>query len=131
MQLKITFSFLLLLFSISSHAQNIPGIVQNEDGDPFEKAHVYIKESGETTITTSGTMVITATRTQHSIEEVNIPATAVSNKEINQTGNMPLSNILSEQSGLSILNDHGTGIQVQDFIPGYMLIMIDGKLVIE
>src|SRR6056297_1078871 len=82
------------------------------------------------TIYESETMVITATRTMKDIEDASIPVSVVSGEEINRSGSMRLSDILSEQTGMQIVNDHGTGIQVQGFDPDYTLIMIDGNPVI-
>ena len=82
------------------------------------------------TVYESETMVITATRTLRDVEDVSIPVSVVSGEEINRSGSMRLSDILSEQTGMQIVNDHGTGIQVQGFDPDYTLIMIDGNPVI-
>jgi len=78
----------------------------------------------------SETMVITATRTLRDVEDVSIPVSVVSGEEIKRSGSMRLSDILSEQTGMQIVNEHGTGIQVQGFDPDYTLIMIDGNPVI-
>jgi outer membrane receptor for ferrienterochelin and colicins len=82
------------------------------------------------TVYESETMVITATRTLRDVEDVSIPVSVVSGEEINRSGSMRLSDILSEQTGMQIVNDHGTGIQVQGFDPDYTLVMIDGNPVI-
>lgn len=82
------------------------------------------------TIYESETMVVTATRTLRDVEDVSIPVSVVSGEEINRSGSMRLSDILSEQTGMQIVNDHGTGIQVQGFDPDYTLVMIDGNPVI-
>lgn len=82
------------------------------------------------TVYTSETVVVTATRTKRDIEEVSIPVSVVSGEEIQRSGSMRLSDILSEQTGMQIVNDHGTGLQVQGFNPDYTLIMIDGNPVI-
>lgn len=78
----------------------------------------------------SETLVVTATRTRRDIEDVPIPVQLVTGGEIRQTGSMRLSDILSEQTGMQIVNDHGTGLQVQGFNPDYTLVMIDGNPVI-
>lgn len=182
---KFTLSILLSLSVFSIHAQvtQIKGFVFNEEGEPLEDSHIYVKETGKTSITDatgafilnlegyewtklnlivtnlgyetidtsveiteasangleivlretvydSGTMVVTATRTRRDVEEVSIPVTVVSNEEISRSGSMRLSDVLSEQTGMQIVNDHGTGIQVQGFDPDYTLIMIDGNPVI-
>lgn len=78
----------------------------------------------------SGTMVVTATRTRRDIEEVSIPVSVVSEEEIELSGSTRLSDILLEQTGLNIISDHGTGLQMQGFDPDYTLIMIDNQPVI-
>ncbi|WP_234567164.1 TonB-dependent receptor [Rhodohalobacter sp. 614A] len=78
----------------------------------------------------SETVVVTATRTQRDIEEVTIPVTVVPDRQIQSSGSLRLSDILGEQTGLQVVNDHGTGIQVQGFASDYTLIMIDGNPVI-
>ncbi|NBC02103.1 MAG: TonB-dependent receptor [Bacteroidetes bacterium] len=76
------------------------------------------------------TVVVTATRTRRDIEEVTIPVTVVTGRQIQNSGSVRLDDILGEQTGLQIVNDHGTGIQVQGFASDYTLIMIDGNPVI-
>ncbi|MEX2404593.1 MAG: TonB-dependent receptor, partial [Balneolales bacterium] len=76
------------------------------------------------------TFVVTASRTQRDVEEVTIPVTVVSGEDIRRSGSMRLSDVLAEQTGMQIVNDHGTGIQVQGFDPDYSLVMIDGNPVI-
>ncbi len=88
--------------------------------------HITLQE----VIYESDTVVVTATRTKRDIEEVSIPVTVVDGDEIRNSGSMRLSDILSEQTGMQIVNDHGTGIQVQGFDPDYTLVMIDGNPVI-
>ena len=82
------------------------------------------------TIYESETMVITATRTLRDIEDVSIPVSVVSGEEIERSGSMRLSDVLSEQTGMQLVSNHGTGIQVQGFDPDYTLVMIDGEPVI-
>lgn len=78
----------------------------------------------------SETVVVTATRTRRDIEEVTIPVTVVTGRQIQNSGSVRLDDILGEQTGLQIVNDHGSGIQVQGFASDYTLIMIDGNPVI-
>jgi len=93
-------------------------------------ADKWISFSLRQTIYESETMVVTATRTLRDVEDVSIPVSVISGEEINRSGSMRLSDILSEQTGMQIVNDHGTGIQVQGFDPDYTLVMIDGNPVI-
>jgi outer membrane receptor for ferrienterochelin and colicins len=73
------------------------------------------------------TVVVTATRSLRDAEEVPTPVTVISKREIQNSGSQRLGEILSEQIGMTLTSDHGTGIQVQGFDPEYTLIMIDGQ----
>ena len=75
----------------------------------------------------SPSMVVTATRSRRDIEDVPEPVSVISDKEIQTSGSTRLSEILSEQTGLTLSSDHGTGIQVQGFSSDYTKIMIDGQ----
>lgn len=74
-----------------------------------------------------GTVVVSATRTARDVEEVSVPVLVVSKEEMRMSGNTRLSDILQEQTGLMLMENHGTGLQVQGFDPEYTLIMIDGQ----
>ncbi len=72
-------------------------------------------------------IVITATQTAKDAQDLPIPVTVVSETQIKQMGSMRLNEVLQEQTGLAIVNDHGTGIQLQGFSPDYTMIMVDGS----
>ena len=76
---------------------------------------------------TGKSVVVTATRSRRTFEDVPIPVSVVSQKEIGSSGTQRLSEILSEQIGMTLSSSHGTGIQLQGFDPEYTLIMIDGQ----
>lgn len=76
------------------------------------------------------TVVVTATRTRRDLEEVSLPVNVITAEEVQRAGSMRLDEVLSEQTGLQLVHDHGTGIQVQGFDPDYTLIMIDDSPVI-
>lgn len=78
----------------------------------------------------SEAMVVTATRTRKDIEEVAVPVSVITGEEIRRSGSMRLSDVLQEQIGMQIVNDHGPGLQMQGFAPDYTLLMIDGVPVI-
>ena len=61
---------------------------------------------------------------------MSVPILVVSKQEIQQSGNIRLSEVLSEQLGLYLVENHGTGLQMQGFDPEYTLILIDNKPVI-
>ncbi|WP_177181109.1 TonB-dependent receptor plug domain-containing protein [Parapedobacter koreensis] len=75
-------------------------------------------------------VVVTATRTDKKIEELPIPITTVSSREIQNRGIVRLNEILAEQTGLALVGDHGTGVQMQGFDAQYTMILIDGEPVI-
>lgn len=75
-------------------------------------------------------IVITASRTKKDLEDVSVPITVVDKKEIDGSGSLRLSDILNEQTGLHIVSNHGTGIQIQGFDPEYTLILINNQPVI-
>lgn len=116
-------SFTLLVTLVGYEAQSFELDRQNVANRVLT---ITLKE----TVYQSETVVVTATRTRRDIEEVSIPVTVVSGDEIRNSGSMRLSDILSEQTGMQVVNDHGTGIQVQGFDPDYTLVMIDGNPVI-
>jgi len=72
-------------------------------------------------------IVITATQTEKDIQDLPIPVTVITQAQIKQMGSMRLNEVLQEQTGLAIINDHGTGIQLQGFNPEYTMIMVDGS----
>src|ERR1700751_2340632 len=70
-------------------------------------------------------VVITGTRTAKSLQQVPIPITRITSEEIKKRGLVRLNEVLSEQTGINILDDpHGQGIQIQGFDPAYTLILI-------
>lgn len=72
-------------------------------------------------------VVVTGTRTQKSLQQVPIPITRITIDEIRKKGLVRMNEVLSEQTGITILDDpHGQGIQIQGFDPAYTLILIDG-----
>ena len=78
----------------------------------------------------NGTIVVTASRTHETLAEVSVPILVVPKQEIQQSGNIRLNEVLSEQLGLYLIQNHGTGLQMQGFDPEYTLILIDEKPVI-
>ncbi len=77
--------------------------------------------------TESSEIVITATQTEKNLDDSPIPVTLITETQIKQMGSMRLNEVLQEQTGLAIVSDHGTGVQLQGFSPEYTLIMVDGS----
>lgn len=72
-------------------------------------------------------VVVTATRTNKNINTLAMPILQIDGQAIKNRGIVRLNEILAEQTGLAIVNDHGQGIQMQGFDPAYTLILIDGE----
>ncbi|MCU0354223.1 MAG: TonB-dependent receptor [Cytophagales bacterium] len=72
-------------------------------------------------------VVVTATRNERGLAALPMPVTVVSGKQIRQMGSLRLNEVLQEQTGLAIINDHGNGLQMQGFSPDYTLILVDGE----
>lgn len=72
-------------------------------------------------------IVVTGTRTEKQLTATPITTDVVTGKEIQKAGYVTLDNVLAEQTGLAIVHDHGTGIQIQGFDAAYALILVDGE----
>jgi outer membrane receptor for ferrienterochelin and colicins len=72
-------------------------------------------------------VVVTATRSERELESLPVPVKIIGQEQIKAMGSLRLSEVLAEQTGLAIVNDHGTGIQLQGFSPEYTMILIDGE----
>ena len=72
-------------------------------------------------------VVVTATRSERALSDLPVPVTVIPQQQIKNMGSLRLNDVLAEQTGLAIVSDHGTGIQMQGFTPEYTLILIDGE----
>ncbi len=72
-------------------------------------------------------VVVTATRTERQLSALPMPVLLIPKTQIRQMGSMRLTEVLAEQTGLSILTDHGQGVQIQGLAPEYTLILVDGE----
>ena len=75
-------------------------------------------------------IVVTGTRSAQSIQDTPIQTQVITKREINGTGVVDLGSLLAEQTGIAVISDHGTGVQMQGFDPDYTLILVDGEPVI-
>jgi outer membrane receptor for ferrienterochelin and colicins len=85
----------------------------------------YIKDSVSHKILEE--VVVTATRNERKLGSLPMPVTLINQKQIKAMGSLRLNEVLAEQTGLFIKNDHGQGIQIQGFSPDYTLILLDGE----
>ena len=72
-------------------------------------------------------MTVTATRTRSLVEDVPLAVERISEEQISSSGNIQLNEVLAEQAGLQIVEDHGTGLQMQGLSSEYILILVDGE----
>lgn len=72
-------------------------------------------------------VIVTATRSERALSELPVPVTVVKGEQIRAMGSLRLNDVLAEQTGMTIVTDHGTGVQLQGFSPEYTLILVDGE----
>lgn len=72
-------------------------------------------------------IVVSATRTNRSVEDLPMPVTVIDQEKIQETGAVRLSEVLREQTGLQVVANHGTGLQMQGLSSDYILILLDGE----
>ena len=77
-------------------------------------------------------VVVSATRTVRQLSSVPMPITLISKKQIQKVGAVRLSDILTEQTGITTVTDFGgfSGVQMQGLDAEYTLILIDGVPII-
>lgn len=82
-------------------------------------------------------VVVTATRTERPLSNIAVPTLIINAKTIQVNGNLRLSDLLQEQTGLFLTSGSGSaaigggvfgnGIQIQGLSPDYTLIMLDSE----
>lgn len=102
-------AFVFMLCAVQVHAQVIEDSIHN----------LLAKE-----------VVVTATRSERRINDLPIPISAIYAEEISISGNARLHSVIEQMTGLTLIQDHGNGVQIQGFDPDYTLIMIDQAPVI-
>ncbi len=75
-------------------------------------------------------MVITATRSEKVLEDVAVPISVITSDIIEREGALRLGDVLANEMGMALFDDHGLGLQVQGFASDYTLILLDGEPVI-
>lgn len=94
--------------------------------DQAVKLEVQLNEEAEAL----DDVVVTATRTARSVEEIPVPVQLIDKEQIERIGSLRLDEVLQEQTGLQMISDHGSGLQMQGLSSDYILILIDGEPVI-
>lgn len=93
------------------------------DAEEVKRVSIQMEES----VQELNSVVITATRSERQLSDLPVPLTVIPKEQIRNMGSLRLNDVLSEQTGLAVVNDHGTGIQIQGFNPEYTLILVDGE----
>lgn len=75
-------------------------------------------------------IVVTATRTEREIRNLPVPTSLISSNAIRRQGALRMSDLLEQQPGIQIVQDHGAGVQIQGLSSDYTLILIDGEPVV-
>lgn len=75
-------------------------------------------------------MVVTATRSEKILEDVAVPVSVITADIMEREGALRLGDVLANEMGMALFDDHGTGLQVQGFASDYTLILLDGEPVI-
>ncbi len=113
--LHLFLAFVVAIPSVTARAQHVPAdSVKADSSRVIEMAPV----------------VVTATRSEKALEDVAVPTTVVLAETMRMQGAVRLADVLLTVPGLTLFDDHGTGLQVQGFAPDYTLILLDGEPVI-
>jgi outer membrane receptor for ferrienterochelin and colicins len=75
-------------------------------------------------------VMISATRTERLIKDIPMPVSVIKGEAIERMGALRLNEVLSEQTGIQVIQDHGSGVQIQGLSTDYVLILIDGEPVV-
>ncbi|MGE5480463.1 MAG: TonB-dependent receptor domain-containing protein, partial [Chloroflexota bacterium] len=72
-------------------------------------------------------VVVTGTRTAKNLKNHPIATEVISQSDITASGNLRLGDALAEEAGLTVIQDHGKGVQIQGLDPQYAVILINGE----
>jgi outer membrane receptor for ferrienterochelin and colicins len=81
----------------------------------------------DTLFANGDSVVVTATRSERKLSNITVPVTIINAKAIQQNGSLRLTDILKEQTGLTLTSGFGAGVQLQGLNPDYTIILINGE----
>ena len=111
----------------SQTARDSVYVIVNADGTTRVDSTGSFLERG----ITSENVIVSATRSARALEDVPVPTSVINAEGIAISGSRRLTDILSEQPGLQIIQNHGSSsLQIQGFSSDYTLILIDGEPVV-
>lgn len=96
----------------------------------LSSAHVFSQSDSlisDSSRYTTDPIIVTDTKKESHLSSSTLPVTVIGKEDIFRQSAVRLSDILSEQVGLFIMQDHGSGVQMQGMDPDYVLILIDGE----
>ena len=85
------------------------------------------KNMNDTLYANGDSVVVTANRSERKLSNVTVPVTIINSKTIQQNGSLRLTDILQEQTGLTLTSGFGVGVQLQGLNPDYTIILINGE----
>lgn len=86
-----------------------------------------VKFLKDTLFASGDSVVVTATRSERKLSNLTVPVTLINAQTIQQTGSIRLTDILKEQTGLTMTSGFGAGVQLQGLNPDYTIILINGE----
>lgn len=81
----------------------------------------------DTLFTNGDSVVVSATRSERKLSNSTVPVTLINAQTIQQTGSIRLTDILKEQTGITMTSGFGAGVQLQGLNPDYTIILINGE----
>lgn len=84
-------------------------------------------EARDTAVIELPAQISIAGKTPRAQDDSPLPGTVITAREMRATGAATLADVLAEQTGLTMVHDHGTGVQMQGLSPDYTLILVDGE----
>jgi outer membrane receptor for ferrienterochelin and colicins len=72
-------------------------------------------------------VVVTATGTQQGLKDVAVPVEVLGTAQLEAGAYATLAEVLAEQPGVELAEDHGAGLQMQGLDAAYVLFLVDGK----
>ncbi|WP_263787715.1 TonB-dependent receptor plug domain-containing protein [Salinibacter grassmerensis] len=72
-------------------------------------------------------VVVTATRAERSADDVGMPISVIDRSEIDAQGAARATDLLADQPGITLTDDHGAGLQMRGLGAEYTLILVDGE----
>ncbi len=114
--------FIFSLALISTHC-----FAQAETASVDINVPIKLGEPDSVILTTLQNVVVTGTRREQQFATATLPTLLVTRTQLQATGALRLSDVLNEQTGLTLTTMRSTGVQMQGLNPDYTLILIDGE----